>query len=100
MVLVVNVRAVVALVALTLAEELARKYLVRLMITAVLGALSLVAVVVAVAIIALPLDPAIGLLIVLGLIGSSIRHLLRPCCSIRLLGLGRHRKWERRKPCW
>lgn len=95
---VVDVCAVVALVALALLEELACEHFVRLVISSVLGSLSLVAVVDAIAIVALPLGASVGLLVVLGLCLSlicSILHRLRPCGSISLLGWGwkRERKW-------
>ena len=67
-----DVCAVVALVALALLEELACENLVRLVISSVLGSLSLVAVVDAIGIVALPLSSSIGLLVVRGLYLSLI----------------------------
>jgi hypothetical protein len=107
-VLVVDVSAIVALVALTRREELARLYLVRCRRPLFLWPLALVTIVVVVAVIALPLGSAIGLLVVLRLhlrlhlrlINRSILHLLRPCSRLILLLLGRESERKRGHADW
>lgn len=101
MVGVVDISAVIALVALALEVELACEYLMWLVVSSILGPLPLVAVIVAVAFVALPLGTSIGLLAVRGLrltlVRCRIRHRLRPGSSIGLLGLSGKCKWKWRK---